>query len=71
MKHYYKTTARYSTSSFMRLKMQEALSRRVEIRRQKWLVKSRELELIASRNFLLPELFPAFGLPTELTEASA
>ena len=28
MKHYYKTTARYSTSSFMRLKMQEALSRR-------------------------------------------
>jgi propionate CoA-transferase len=28
MKHYYKTTARYSTSSFMRLKMQEALKRR-------------------------------------------
>lgn len=28
MKHYYKTTARYSTSSFMRLKMQEALSKR-------------------------------------------
>lgn len=28
MQHYYKTTARYSTSSFMRLKMQEALSRR-------------------------------------------
>ncbi|HUG93566.1 MAG TPA: TolC family protein [Planctomycetaceae bacterium] len=34
----------------------EALSRRVEIRRQKWLIKSRELELVASRNFLLPEL---------------
>ena len=28
LKHYYKTTARYSTSSFMRLKMQEALSKR-------------------------------------------
>jgi propionate CoA-transferase len=28
MKHYYKTTARYSTSAFMRLKMQEALSKR-------------------------------------------
>jgi propionate CoA-transferase len=28
LKHYYKTTARYSTSSFMRLKMQEALARR-------------------------------------------
>jgi propionate CoA-transferase len=28
MKHYYKTTARYSTSSFMRLKMQEALKKR-------------------------------------------
>ena len=28
MKHYYKSTARYSTSSFMRLKMQEALSKR-------------------------------------------
>jgi propionate CoA-transferase len=28
LKHYYKTTARYSTSTFMRLKMQEALSRR-------------------------------------------
>ena len=28
MQHYYKTTARYSTSAFMRLKMQEALSRR-------------------------------------------
>lgn len=28
MKHHYTTTARYSTSSFMRLKMQEALKRR-------------------------------------------
>jgi outer membrane protein TolC len=36
--------------------LQEALARRAEIRRQKWLIKSRELELVASRNFLLPEL---------------
>ncbi|QDS97431.1 TolC family protein [Adhaeretor mobilis] len=34
----------------------ESLSRRVEIRRQKWQVKRRELELIASRNHLLPRL---------------
>jgi hypothetical protein len=34
----------------------EALCRREEIRRQKWLVKRRELELLASRNFLLPRL---------------
>ncbi len=34
----------------------EALARTPELRRQKWTVKKRELELIASRNFLLPEL---------------
>lgn len=34
----------------------EALSRRVEIRRQKWEIKRRELELIGARNFLLPRL---------------
>ena len=34
----------------------EAMSRRVELRRQKWEIKKRELELIASRNFLLPRL---------------
>jgi outer membrane protein TolC len=34
----------------------EALSRRVELRRQKWEIKKRELELIAARNFLLPRL---------------
>ncbi len=34
----------------------EALYRRVELRRQKWLIKRREKELIASRNFLLPQL---------------
>lgn len=34
----------------------EALSRRVEIRKQKWQLKRRELELIAARNHLLPRL---------------
>ncbi|MEO1496553.1 MAG: TolC family protein [Planctomycetota bacterium] len=38
----------------------EALARRVEIRRQKWEIKRRELELIAARNHLLPRL-DAFG----------
>ncbi|MGI9455368.1 MAG: TolC family protein [Aeoliella sp.] len=34
----------------------EALARRVEIRKQKWQIKRRELELIAARNHLLPRL---------------
>ncbi|MHB9046747.1 MAG: TolC family protein [Pirellulales bacterium] len=34
----------------------EALTRAVEVRRQKWQVKRRELELIAAKNFLLPRL---------------
>ncbi len=34
----------------------EALYRRVEIRKQKWTVKQRQLELIAARNHLLPRL---------------
>ncbi len=34
----------------------EALTRRVELRRQKWKIKRGELELIASRNFLLPRV---------------
>jgi outer membrane protein TolC len=34
----------------------EALTRRVEIRREKWEIKRRELELIAARNFLLPRV---------------
>jgi hypothetical protein len=34
----------------------ETLVRRAELRRQRWQVKRRELELIASRNFLLPNL---------------
>jgi hypothetical protein len=39
----------------------EALMRRAELRKQKWQIKRRELELIASRNFLLPRL-DAVGL---------
>ncbi|TWT88965.1 Outer membrane efflux protein [Pseudobythopirellula maris] len=38
----------------------EALVRRVEVRKQKWEIKKRELELIAARNHLLPRL-DAFG----------
>lgn len=34
----------------------EAMMRRAELRKQKWQIKRRELELIASRNFLLPRL---------------
>jgi outer membrane protein TolC len=34
----------------------EALARRAELRRQRWNVKRRELELLAARNFLLPRL---------------
>jgi len=36
--------------------VREALLRRVELRRQKWQVKRRELELIAARNYLKPRL---------------
>ncbi|MBX3411475.1 MAG: TolC family protein [Pirellulales bacterium] len=39
----------------------EALIRRVELRKQKWTIKRRELELTAARNFLLPKL-DAVGL---------
>lgn len=34
----------------------EALNCREELRRQKWVIKQRELELIANRNFLKPQL---------------
>ncbi len=34
----------------------EALTRRVELRRQKWRIKQRELELKAAKNYLYPEL---------------
>jgi hypothetical protein len=36
--------------------LNESLARRVELRKQKWVVKRRELELIAARNYLLPKL---------------
>jgi outer membrane protein TolC len=36
--------------------VQEAMVRRVELRRQRWVIKRREMELLASRNFLLPKL---------------
>ena len=34
----------------------EALSRAPELRKQKWVIKRRELELIAQRNYLLPQV---------------
>jgi outer membrane protein TolC len=34
----------------------ESLSRRVELRRQHWLIRRRELELVAAKNHLLPQL---------------
>jgi len=36
--------------------LNEAYVRRVELRRQKWQIKRRELEVVASRNFLKPRL---------------
>ena len=36
--------------------LNEGLVRNVELRQQKWIVKRRELELIAAKNFLLPKL---------------
>jgi len=36
--------------------LSESLTRRTELRQQKWTVKRRELELIASRNHMLPRL---------------
>jgi len=36
--------------------LMEALERRVELRKQLWQIKRRELELVAARNFLLPRL---------------
>lgn len=39
----------------------EALTRRAELRKQKWIVMNREMQLLASRNLLLPQL-DAIGL---------
>jgi len=36
--------------------LNEGLARSVELREQKWIVKRRELELIAAKNFLLPKV---------------
>ena len=36
--------------------LNEALCRRVELRRQRWVIKRREMELLASKNFLMPRL---------------
>ena len=52
----------------------EAIFRREELRRQRWLVKSRELELTASRNFLKPSLdldarYRLRGFGHELTDS--
>jgi hypothetical protein len=39
----------------------ESLTRRAELRKQKWVVKNREMQLLASKNLLLPQL-DAIGL---------
>ena len=36
--------------------LSEAISARPELRRQRWIIKRRELELVAARNFLMPRL---------------
>jgi outer membrane protein TolC len=53
----------------------EALVRSEDLRAQKWLVKRRELELVASRNFLLPTLnavgrYRFLGLGDDLAKAN-
>jgi outer membrane protein TolC len=53
----------------------EALTRRVEIRKQKWEIKRRELELIAARNLMLPRIdavgrYRWLGLGDELISGS-
>jgi outer membrane protein TolC len=53
----------------------EALSRRTEVRKQKWEIKRREMELIAARNMLLPRLdavgrYRWLGLGDDLISAS-
>lgn len=54
---------------------QEALARSAELRRQRWIVKRRELELVASKNFLLPVLdldatYRVVGLGDDLISAN-
>jgi outer membrane protein TolC len=38
------------------LSLSEGLTKRTELRRQKWMIKRREMELLASRNYMLPQL---------------
>ncbi len=50
---------------------EEALARSIELRREKWRIKQLELELVASKNLLLPNLdltarYRAFGLGEDL-----
>ncbi|MEN6457801.1 MAG: TolC family protein [Thermoguttaceae bacterium] len=54
----------------------EGLARSAELRQQKWIIKRRELELIASKNFLLPRLdlvaqYRWLGLGNRLDGANA
>jgi outer membrane protein TolC len=54
----------------------EAMVRSVELRQQRWVVKRREMELIASKNFLLPTLnavakYKWLGLGDELDSVNA
>ncbi len=54
----------------------EALARNSELREQKWLVKRREMELLASKNFLMPRLdavgrYRWLGLGNDLLRANA
>ncbi len=56
--------------------LNEGLARSVELRQQKWIVKRRELELIAAKNFLLPKLdyvaqYKWLGLGNRLDGADA
>jgi outer membrane protein TolC len=53
----------------------EALTRRTEVRKQKWEIKRREMELIAARNLLLPRLdavgrYRWLGLGDELIDSA-
>ncbi len=54
----------------------EGLVRSPELRKEKWIVKQRELELIAAKNFLLPRLdlvgqYRWLGLGNRLDGANA
>ncbi len=55
---------------------EESIARSIELRRQRWTIKRREMELIASKNFLLPRLdafanYRVKGLGDDLISANA